>query len=350
MRACGIAIYAAAFLALAAAEGVARDSEGVARDSVAPQLISYQGFLEVDGEPAPTGEYELSFRIYDDPTLPECSQTGQQTQTRQQNCARLVWGPQVFDAVPVVRGYFNVLLGPKDVYNAPISAAFKSSERFLDVESEGTPSTRPTPLTRPRQQIYSTPFALFALASLGEVPIGGIIPYAGLSEDLPDNWRICDGGLVDDPSSPYHDKEVPNLVGRFVRGTADPEQVRVSGGSDSHNHEINLDRDSTYTVNEESRPMVCMGHDDVPGRCDAVCLLDDGTYGLTYVEDDTEKCRANRLPKLVFAGNFDIEIAYQNALVVGDNGRSHDHIISGSTKSWDSRPSHMRLYYIIRIK
>jgi hypothetical protein len=75
-----------------------------AADTV-PHLINYQGKLnDATGEPLLTGEYKLEFNIYDDP-----------------NAGNRIWGPQVFDNTPVVRGFFNVPLGPKDANNLDIT-------------------------------------------------------------------------------------------------------------------------------------------------------------------------------------------------------------------------------------
>src|ERR1043166_1876868 len=74
-----------------------------------PALINYQGRLSnADGSPLPTGDYQLTFSIYDSAT--NTSTNG------------LIWGPQVFDGtnglghaskIPVAQGYFNVMLGPQ---------------------------------------------------------------------------------------------------------------------------------------------------------------------------------------------------------------------------------------------
>ena len=71
-----------------------------------PSLINNQGRLsDSNGVALPTTDYQLSFSIWD-------TNSG----------GNLVWGPQIFDGVqgtnghglkvPVVQGYFNVILGP----------------------------------------------------------------------------------------------------------------------------------------------------------------------------------------------------------------------------------------------
>jgi hypothetical protein len=114
-----------------------------------PALINYQGRLvNTNGSAVGTGDYELRFRIWDAPTG-----------------GSLVWGPQVFDGrsgpgfgpvVPVVHGWFNVILGPLDTNGVPIAGAFAGTNRFLDIQL-GTNA----PFS-PRQQVLSAPYALQA--------------------------------------------------------------------------------------------------------------------------------------------------------------------------------------------
>jgi hypothetical protein len=117
-----------------------------------PALVNYQGRLaNPDGSPLPTADYTLTFKVFDAATN-----------------GALVWGPQVFDGVaaqghgariPVVQGYFNVMLGPVDTGGSALSDAFNGTSRYVEV----TVSNRP-PIT-PRQQILTTPFAFQAANS-----------------------------------------------------------------------------------------------------------------------------------------------------------------------------------------
>jgi len=117
-----------------------------------PALVNYQGRLaNPDGSPLPTADYTLTFKVFDAATN-----------------GALVWGPQVFDGVaaqghgariPVVQGYFNVMLGPVDTGGSALSDAFNGTLRYVEV----TVSNRP-PIT-PRQQILTTPFAFQAANS-----------------------------------------------------------------------------------------------------------------------------------------------------------------------------------------
>jgi hypothetical protein len=114
-----------------------------------PGLINYQGQVQnPNGSLPPTADYVLSFRIYD------AAQGG-----------ALVWGPQVYDGksdvghggtVPLVQGFFNVLLGPFDVAGRQLNSAFANSIRYIEVQLGTNP-----PIV-PRQRLLSAPYAFRA--------------------------------------------------------------------------------------------------------------------------------------------------------------------------------------------
>lgn len=184
-----------------------------------PPVINYQGKLfDANADPLPTADYTLSFSIYDGPE-PDANE---------------IWGPQVFDGevgvghgarVPVVRGFFNVILGLHDTLNRPITNSFQQDNRYLEITiGDGPP-------IYPRQQMLSAPYALQAA---GSVPIGGVIPYFGALETLPTNWMLCDGSLIVDQDSPMLGALTPDLRDRFIRGTSFA--TRLTGGSEFHTH------------------------------------------------------------------------------------------------------------------
>jgi hypothetical protein len=158
-----------------------------------PHLINYQGMLtDAAGDPLATKEYKLTFNIF-----------------QQSTGGTAVWGPQVFEQVPVVRGHFNVILGPTDSHNRNIVAAFTSANTYLEITvGNGAPIT-------PRQQILSTPYAL------NGVPPGTIAAYWGYAP--PPGWLLCHGQLI--PAGSEYDSlrnivgpNVPDLRGLFLRG------------------------------------------------------------------------------------------------------------------------------------
>ncbi|MCP4110438.1 MAG: hypothetical protein GY749_33780 [Desulfobacteraceae bacterium] len=111
-----------------------------AQTASVPQLINYQGMLtDASGQPMETKEYKLSFSIF-----------------TQATGGTAVWGPQVFAKAPVVRGHFNVILGPKDTTGRNITDAFASDNTYLEITIDnGNP-------VEPRQQILSAPYAMHA--------------------------------------------------------------------------------------------------------------------------------------------------------------------------------------------
>jgi hypothetical protein len=71
---------------------------------------------------------------------------------------------------------------------------------------------------------------------LSSPPVGTILPYIGKVTDLPLNWRVCDGSVLNDSRSTlFNGKPLPNLIDdRFLMGV-NPAQVTdltvVRGGS-----------------------------------------------------------------------------------------------------------------------
>jgi hypothetical protein len=131
-------------------------------------MINYQGRLvNANGTPLANGDYDLTFRIYD-------AVTG----------GNLIWGPQIFDGtaglghgakVPVVGGYFNVILGPKDTSDRPISGAFNQATRYLEITVGNN-----SPIS-PRQQILTAPFAFAAQTVPSLVTTGPLTLYVSTS-------------------------------------------------------------------------------------------------------------------------------------------------------------------------
>lgn len=138
----------------------------VATAQSVPPLINYQGQLtDANGAPLPTADYTLTFSLY------AVASGGSP-----------VWGPQVFDGasaaghgpkIPVVQGYFNVMLGPTDTAARSLVNAFAASPRYLEIKVGSNQAIDP------RQQILSTPFAIAAdRARIAESVGGGVLNTA----------------------------------------------------------------------------------------------------------------------------------------------------------------------------
>lgn len=228
--------------------------------AAAPPYINYQGRLSnSQGQPLATGDYALTFRLYDVPSG-----------------GTPLWGPQIFDdaaeqghgrRVPVVQGHFNVILGPVDTAangGRSITKAFAPQSladagvRYLEIQV-GTNS----PIT-PRQQILAAPFAAHAQHAANGVPAGTIIPFYGTASEAlaqqNDGWWICDGRTINDPQSTrYHNQPAPNLTGIFLRGGA---QSGTVGGSDTaavpgHALDADVIGWAPYTIHTDPRTGIC---------------------------------------------------------------------------------------------
>ena len=316
--------------------------------STVPPLINYQGYLtDPNGHPVLTGGYTLTFRIYDHPTATPCRISSGSV------CADLVWGPQIFDGVRVDEGFFNVILGPHDVDGDPIAKAFTSPNRYIEVTLEGDAPNLP------RHRVLSTPFAL---KSSGETPVGGIIMFSGKEEDLPENWKVCNGKIVSDPESPLQGKRLPNLQGLFVRGAKFRYEVGLIRGQDEvkHTHRVHVDtKIKRNSLNGYiTRTIPCFRKQESQGYSD--CLHD---YSISIYKPYDAKIRG--LPPILpealtkthrhFGKHFVTDDPEYYALIKkrgSDDSHGH-HVTTKPTvnpKKLENRPRHMNLHYIIRIK
>jgi len=144
-------------------------------------------------------------------------------------------GPQIFNNVPLVDGYFNVILGTTDITGRSIGDIFYSNNRYLGIKYDSKEIL-------PLQQILSVPYAI---KSLHGVPVGSVMPYFGNSE--PEGWLFCDGRSLTDASltdSKYNALKshltnggaasFPDLRGRFPLGRSDKYTLGSIGGEESH--------------------------------------------------------------------------------------------------------------------
>lgn len=203
--------------------------------STAPSLIPFQGQLtDQQGNPVtPEQPLTLVFRIYKTPTggVPAWEEA-------QQN-------------VEVVAGRFTVLLGTLNEFED--LSLFNSTVYLGITPDDGNPATADVEL-RPRQAIVPIIAAVHSVTSehakladvaracpsiIGEVPIGGILPYFGTEASLPANFMICAGQSVSDPTSPLNGQQIPDLQSMFVRGAGSDFPPNRTGGRDSipdHSH------------------------------------------------------------------------------------------------------------------
>jgi hypothetical protein len=111
-----------------------------AEETSVPPLINYQGMLtDADGKPMTGTTKKLEFNIYD-------SATG----------GTKIWGPQIFNAVPLIGGKFNVILGTTDNGGKSITEAFGAKDRYLGIKVDAGSELVP------RQHILSAPYTIKA--------------------------------------------------------------------------------------------------------------------------------------------------------------------------------------------
>ena len=84
--------------------------------------------------------------------------------------------------------------------------------------------------------------------SIGDVPVGGIVPWAKTLAGVPnlaEGWVECDGSVLVDSQSSLNGQTIPDLNGdnRFLRGNS---TSGGTGGSETHNH--NLDGVDTKVI------------------------------------------------------------------------------------------------------
>jgi len=155
-----------------------------------PPLINYQGML-MDSKNNPLeGIKKLTFNIYD-------SAVG----------GTKVWGPQLFNNVPVIKGRFNIILGTTDTKGRLIAEAFGSNNRYLGVTVGSNAEVIP------RQQVLSVPYALKALHG---VPPGTILSFSG--KFAPDGYLFCYGQSISKENYPCLFSEIGTTYG----GDGDP--------------------------------------------------------------------------------------------------------------------------------
>jgi len=180
-----------------------------------PSLINYQGLVTDKNGSGINGNKKFEFRLYD-------SLSG----------GNVIWGPQVFDNVPVIAGQFNVILGITDINGKDISLAFNSIDRYLGIKYGDSASNFNQIIEiSPRQKVLSVPFSIqsekakWANNGFGFSPIGAIIAwhksFSNLP-DLPDGWMECNGQIINDPDSPFYNQKLPDLntKGKFLRGAS----------------------------------------------------------------------------------------------------------------------------------
>ena len=183
-------------LGLVAMFAMSQGGGGGAPEVKVPQLLNYQGFLTDAGGKPLEGTYQITFTLYDHPTLKEAGRI-KWTETR---------------SVAVSQGHFAILLG--QVQPIPPDL-FKTYPNLYVATRIGS-----NPEMTPRQQIASVGYAAEAqhaeLAKKFEEPKGMIAMF---KTECPQGWS-----------------RVPELDQKFVRGGTPTDFPNDAGGYETHFH------------------------------------------------------------------------------------------------------------------
>jgi hypothetical protein len=141
-----------------------------------------------------------------------------------------------------------IVLNPKGEIMLSKSMAYAGAALLLVITVAGCEGTQPpngnAVVHEPLSNGGTVDQELFRRLSVSVVPIGGIIPFYGDPQGLPDNWILCDGrdfGLNADPRLRALGTAAPNLVGRTIVGAASDSMLAKFAGADSYHLEQKVD-------------------------------------------------------------------------------------------------------------
>ncbi len=244
----------------------------------APPYVNYQGLLNgADGQPLPTGNYTMQFSIYDQ------AQSGSR-----------VWGPFIFDGavltghgpqVPVANGRFNVIIGPQDTNGVPISTAFGSSNRFMEITVAGGPAIQP------RQQFLSTAYA-FAVGNANfELSAGGLMARGT-------NALLLGVGAAPAPASISYRSNSPSLLIQGAGTNDSSRNITLSGAVSVTNAPAGSPALTVAGNASLAGNLTCNGNATITGTLQATSLTD-GTRTMAL----TNVIRSDP-PMVIWATNF----------------------------------------------
>lgn len=154
----------------------------------------------------------------------------------------------------------------------------------------------------------------------GGVPIGTVVPFFGLDENVPEGWAVCDGGDVPagspikmDANEDRGGRQLPDLRNRFIRGSA--MALNVSSLSVGGQDEVNSQHSHQWA---EKRGLYWYAYD----KSGAQYRIDDWDNGIG------DKGKGNR----PLSNDASLDLYTNNHMGTQDN-----------------RPAYVELRYIIKV-
>lgn len=324
----------------------------IAQEAV-PKLINYQGRLtDAAGQPLSNGTYQVRFELFPDETATN----------------NLVWGAEY--TVATVVGQFNVVLGAAGgtaVNGAAINDigfAFGSPERYLQMTllTNGTTWSQPLVLL-PRQQILSVPFAMQAQSALHGVPAGTILAFGGTNAPL--GYLMCAGQSLNREDYPDLFKSIgtafgsadlstfnlPDLRGRFLRGTDDPDGTGTAFAS--ANRDPNSDSRAAMATGGNTGSNLGSVQDDATARPKTGFTYSGNTStGGAHTHPITGPWSSSEGGDGTASVLTDDQIFGQRTFpIIAGSAGSHSHTYSGSISAGgdlETRPRNAYVNYIIK--
>jgi len=170
--------------------------------------------------------------------------------------------------------------------------------------------------------------------SATNVPVNGIIMYSGALSSIPNNWALCDGS-----------NGTPNLVDKFVRGTASQAYIGNTGGTDSATMPSHAHKGPAHSHNAAHTHSAGTGNDG--GHQHSMTTKLDGAKG-------TDNITVNNEPGATWVDNLiTYEGIHSHSVTVNEanfnTSTSGTQWTSSAGGSGDNKPAYYTLAYIIRV-
>ncbi len=285
----------------------------VANDFI-PTMINYQGFLTDQNGATLTGNYQITFSLYD----------------KASGADPWLW-QEIHTAVTVEAGLFNVLLGSIDTLTADDLAG----ERYLGITVAGEVEMTP------RMRLASSAYSIQAenanmLDNIDSkdffLPRGFIGMWSGAIDSIPSGWALCDGGTYD-RSDGQGTVQTPDLRDRFIVGSGLKYATSNNGGIDS------------VTITLDQLPSHNHGVTDPTHN---------HSYNDIFFSENTGSMPSGAtnvtVPGQVGSGNHDNDnVGYQFSRSGGYSSTGISIQNNGGGQSVENRPKYFALAYIMKL-